>query len=123
LGFLEKADAPAFPIVLDNTDVNQRSGSTVINGQRWFLKREAMHMLIYPTWDPTTFTDGKPPSIIIHPRDAWFWNDHSNLNTARKNFTQGIVKFKSLLPTSALKDSTDFFKGIKFINSRLYPLE
>jgi hypothetical protein len=125
LGYLERTKAPsasAFEQIV-NEDANRRSGSTVINGVRWFLKREALHQLIYPTWNPYTFSDGKPPSIITHPRDQWFWNDTSALNTARTNYMQGIVKFKQMVPVSALKDPTNFETGLKFINTKMYPVE
>ena len=123
LGYLVQSNDMRSPALIENTNVDKKSGSTFINGRRWFLKREAMHVLIYPTWDPTTFTDGKPNSIITHPRDAWFWNDTSELNTARKNYTQGILKFKSQIPTHALIEEDNFMRGLKFINSRTYNLE
>lgn len=111
------------PTEYENTDVDKRSGSTVINGDKWYLKREAMHRLIYPTWDVTTFTDGKPPSIITHPRDAWFWGDTSSLNTARKNFYQGVTKFQQSIPKHALLKEDNFLRGLKPIFTRYYALD
>jgi hypothetical protein len=108
-------------LCIPRSDTDFRSGSTVINGQHWFLKREGLHKLIYPYWDPTTFSDGKPSSIVLHPRDHWFWGDRGN--AASKNYQNGIVKFAQLLPKSAWVDPDNFAAGVKPICGTLYYLE
>jgi len=39
---------------------------------RKFLTADAVKQIIYPRWNPNTFCDGKPKSIVWSDRDAWF---------------------------------------------------
>jgi hypothetical protein len=123
LGLIHNNNSPTENMLrIPRSDTDFRSGTTIIDGQRWFLKREGLHYLIYPHWDPNTFTDGKPPSIVLHPRDHWFWGD-SSANTASKNYHQGIAQFAQLLPKSEWIDPSNFLMGVKPIVSTLSYLE
>lgn len=50
-------------------------GSTVINGITYFLTANGLNQLIYPFWNPDTFSIGKNPSVVFSARDYWILQD------------------------------------------------
>jgi hypothetical protein len=55
-------------------------GNTVINGETFFLTANGLNQLIYPYWDPDTFSIGKNPSIVLSPRDHWMLQDKNAIH-------------------------------------------
>lgn len=53
-------------------------GNTVINGKTFFLTSDGLNQLIYPYWDPNTFSIGKNPSVVLSARDYWILQDNNN---------------------------------------------
>lgn len=54
-------------------------GSEIYDGQRFYLTSDGINQLIYPYWDPKTFSVGKPSSQIIGERDKWMLRHDSDL--------------------------------------------
>jgi len=54
-------------------------GAKMFNGVMYYLTKEGVNQLVYPYWDPTTFSVGKPSSQIIGERDHWLFKDHNNI--------------------------------------------
>lgn len=73
--FLKNADLfhPFLSKVQDNV------GAKIVNGVTYYLTKEGVNQLVYPYWDPNTFSVGKPSSQIIGERDHWLFKDHNNI--------------------------------------------
>lgn len=54
---------------------------TLRDGKIYYLTPDALHHLIYPHWDPATFSTGKPTSMVIGERDKWMLRHESPLRT------------------------------------------
>ena len=81
--------------VLQNSNPGRQRGSLAIGDQHYTVTNEGIHKLIYPWWDPTTFSNGKNPSGIFSHRDLWWFLD-STLEDQQR-FKYGIIKLKNIL--------------------------
>lgn len=75
----------------------KNSVAKIFNQQFYFLTDHGLNQLIYPYWDPGTFSVGKPTSQIIGQRDKWLFEDNNHiknmmLNTIRE--TQHRIRDK-----------------------------
>ena len=48
---------------------------------KMWITHDAIKEIIYPRWDPTTFTNGKSPTgavnyLVYSPRDEWLWKSN-----------------------------------------------
>lgn len=103
-----------------NQDQNAQVLLTVtVNGQKKLLTNHGLHSIIYPKWNTSTFTVGKPASNIFSPRDDWILK-LSDDHYLRKNWHYGINKWWSMLPDYWKNDPTDPAKGIKLCISKDY---
>jgi len=70
----------------------------VFNNKQYYLPNNSMHTMIYPWWDPTTFSNGKTPSVFFSARDVWWLKDHTQKN--QNVFIGGIKYLTEKFPTS-----------------------
>ncbi len=73
----------------------QSSPTPGTEDQQMFITRDGLHRIIYPDWDPDTFTLGKPASSIFTPRDGWWLKDTNG--DFQKKYLAGIVKLRQIL--------------------------
>lgn len=59
---------------------NSIHGDVIRNGVKYSLTPDGLHQIIYPFWNPDTFSNGKPPSLIFSPRDSWWRKDINEKN-------------------------------------------
>jgi hypothetical protein len=117
--YLSVNDPSTLPFVsLEKSDL----AYTEFKNQKYWLSNHGIHKLIYPRWDISTWSFGKPPSIIVSLRDTWFYNI-SDVELVKKNFDLGLAKLVSDIPDYWKNDPTDFSKGIKLCWSKNYFLE
>jgi hypothetical protein len=94
----------------------------VRNGEKHWLSSEGLHNIIYPNWRPEGLDSGKPASILLSPRDNWFFNSDS-LNQSKDIWSMGIDKLFKTIPDYWKNDPHDFSKGLKACWSKDYYLE
>jgi hypothetical protein len=112
-------DPAQLPFVgLHKSDLAYRT----VGGHRFWLNNHGYHRVIYPNWCIETYSHGKPASIVISPRDAWFYKIPQS-EIVRHNFQIGFVKVRQSLPDYWLNDPLDFSKGMKHCWSKDYFLE
>lgn len=85
-----------------------------------FLTPHAVKNIIYPTWDPATFCDGKTLSSVWSLRDQWFI--HSGLQSANK-FKSASLSLINAVPAHYRRDITNPLEGIIPSVSNRYYLE
>jgi hypothetical protein len=90
-----------------------------INGINYWLSNHGVHSLIYPGWDISTFSLGKPASAILSPRDSWFFNI-DNHHTIKHNYQVGIDKLWQMVPDYWKNNPADLSKGFKGCWSKEY---
>jgi hypothetical protein len=103
---------------------NQSSGLSyrTIEGQQYWLSIEGTSHLVYPNWVEGPVFIPKPITIVIAPRDEWFYPmDDSHL--AKRNLVEGLTKINQKVSDYWKNDPTDFVKGIKGCWSKSYFLE
>jgi hypothetical protein len=93
-----------------------------INGVNFWLDNHGVHSLIYPNWNINTFSLGKPASLILTPRDNWFFNV-SNQHEFKQHYHIGLTKLWQTIPEYWKNDPTDISKGFKACWSKEYFLE
>lgn len=93
----------------------RETGCCVQQGQWVYLKKDIAHALIYPYWDPSTFSNGKTRSNVFSDKDMWLLKDR-NLETVQVM----LAAIKRLQNSS---NWTGLARGMKSLWSRLYPLE
>lgn len=84
-------------------------GSTIINGEQFYLTPEGQKNLLYPYWPKNRFQNPKPFSAVFSPRDSWFYdknNHNEKIMTAKESFLNGLKKIEQLVDE-------------KFINPRI----
>jgi hypothetical protein len=103
---------------------NQRSDLAYkkIKNKKYWLSNHGVHHIIYPKWNISTFTVGKPGSIIFSPRDTWFFNLEED-NISKIIWKQGMQKVWQMLPDYWKNDPSDMYHGLKCCWSRDYFLE
>ena len=117
--------APINPVDFSPHNQKYNYGSTVRDGQTYWLTADGINQLLYPTWDIQTVSVGKPRSPIWSNRDDWFfrtigWSD------AGRNFLNGIVKLDQVLTNNMngyWKNGDDIVAGVKGCISQPYFLE
>jgi hypothetical protein len=75
------------------TTERQTWGSTQIDGKFYYLTANGLNQLIYPYWDPDTFSIGKNPSVVISARDYWLMD---NNNTIKKMTMHALGKTQKI---------------------------
>ena len=93
-----------------------------VNGIKYWISSHGVHSLIYPKWDIKTFTLGKPHSLILSPRDTWFFNIETE-NPIRKHWKTGLDLLWKTIPDYWKIDPLDISKGICGTKSKYYFLE
>lgn len=58
-------------------------GVATRNGTKYYLTREGQSSIIYPWWPKERWQQPKPISMVISPRDGWFFENNHNEVTAR----------------------------------------
>jgi hypothetical protein len=62
-------------------------------GKQYYLPNTSMHPLIYPWWDVSTFSNGKPSSIIFSERDIWWFKDkHDKFQNLYSSGMSSLIK-------------------------------
>lgn len=89
--------------------LQRTNGNIWVGDKKWFLDREAVHAVVYPYWDTTTYTDGKPSSWIKNPRDNWLFNSG---NPQVDALDREIRSAFERIGARWWKDPTDYTKGI-----------
>jgi hypothetical protein len=85
-----------------------------------YLTVDTVKTLIYPRWNPSTFCNGKAPSMIYSIRDQWFLD--SNLEQ-KERFRQITQAYFGKIGTFWANDPRDPSKGIKAHCSPKYYLD
>lgn len=85
-----------------------------------YLTVDTVKTLIYPRWNPSTFCNGKAPSMVYSIRDQWFLD--SNLEQ-KERFRQITQAYFGKIGTFWANDPRDPSKGIKAHCSPKYYLE
>jgi hypothetical protein len=99
--------------------LNSINGNIMVNGEKYFLDREAVHEVVYPYWNTETYTEGKPSSWIRNPRDSWLFEQE---NPGVMEIQQRIQTAYENLGDQWLKDPGDWLKGLPgWYND--YPIE
>jgi hypothetical protein len=78
--------------------------------------------VIYPKWKTDTFSVGKPPSIIVSPRDSWFFNVEDS-NLSKQIWKMGVDKLFKMIPDYWKTDPSNISAGLKACWSKDYYLE
>lgn len=91
------------------------------NGINYWLSNHGVHNIIYPCWDINTFSLGKPTSLILSPRDSWFFNI-SQQNTFKNNYIIGLEKLWQTIP-EYWRNGENVSNGLKSCWSKDYFLE
>jgi thiol-disulfide isomerase/thioredoxin len=92
----------------------------IVNGETWWISLEGIHSLIYPNWHPVPY-QFKPISLILSPRDTWFYN-LGDSESPRKIWKTGLEKRWNIVPDYWKNDVTDIKKGFKSSFSKEYSL-
>lgn len=58
---------------------SEKFGAIMHNDAQYYITIDGVNQLIYPYWDPTTFSVGKPSSQIIGERDKWMLRHDSQM--------------------------------------------
>jgi hypothetical protein len=93
-----------------------------INNKKHWLSNHGVHSVIYPKWKTDTFTVGKPPSIIVSPRDSWFFNVEDS-NLSKQIWKMGVDKLFKMLPDYWKNNPSNISAGLKACWSKDYYLE
>lgn len=101
-----------------------RYGFSQRNGKTWHLTADGLNLLLYPKWDYTTISVGKPRSTVWSERDDWFFNSVT-WNSAAQNWKNGIVKLNQILEKNLYWTDNlgKIDNGLKGCVSPLYYLE
>ena len=88
-----------------NTKINQ------------YLTVESTARIIYPKWDPNTFSLGKSQSIVLSDRDQWYW--HGNTDGV-KDMRSKLRSFFNTLGPYWLSDGINPRNGVRPCTSPKY---
>lgn len=117
--YLNSGDITQLPFV--STEKSDLAFKTV-NGVKHWLSNHGVHSIIYPNWNINTFSLGKPASLILTPRDTWFFNIE-NENHIKKNWAVGLDKLWKMLPDYWKNAPDNISNGLKACWSKEYFLE
>jgi hypothetical protein len=87
LRFVETCDIPHFY----QSKFNRYGYNRRLNK---YLTSEAAKIVLYPTWDPNTYCNGKASSMVFSERDRWFWS--SNIETKEAIKSLGKQYFNTI---------------------------
>jgi hypothetical protein len=59
-----------------------------------YLTSAAAKIVLYPTWEPETYCNGKASSMVFSERDRWFWT--SNIETKEAIMSLGKQYFGTI---------------------------
>ena len=93
-----------------------------VHEKRHWLSVNGMHSLIYPNYKIGTLSAPKPSSIIISPRDSWFFNMNANARPLQV-WRMGVEKLWQTLPDYWKNNPKNLSQGIKLCVSPKYYLE
>jgi len=112
LKFVETCDMPEFyQDKFNRYGYNRRLGK--------YLTSAAAKIVLYPKWDPKTYSNGKASSMVFSERDGWFWK--SNIETKEVMDSLGKQYFKTI-GNYWLNKPNDPHGGIKCHTSPKYYL-
>jgi hypothetical protein len=75
---------------------NTLGTTSYIDGRNYFLTNAGLHRLIYPDWDPDTYSSGKHDFLLMmSPRDHWMLKDNNNEQT--QIYLKGLEKLGSIV--------------------------
>jgi hypothetical protein len=78
------------------TQKSNALGDINVNGRRWFLTNDGLHRLVYPDWNPDTYSSGKHDFLLmLSPRDEWMLRDRGNEQT--QIYLAGLEKLGQLV--------------------------
>jgi len=90
LRFVETCDIPHFY----QTKSNRYGYNKRLNK---YLTSETAKTVLYPTWDPNTYCNGKASSMVFSERDRWFWVSNiqarDNIEALGKRYFKTIGDF------------------------------
>lgn len=75
-----------------------------------YITDDVVKTIIYPSWDPTTFCNGKSPTSIFSLRDAWFWNGNVDEVNNLKSLSN---RYFNVLGNNWIDNIKNKRKGIK----------
>lgn len=84
-----------------------------------YITSNAAKIILYPTWDPTTFNNGKPTNVVFSERDSWFWNGNADGVDMMRSLSDTFFK---TLGTNWMNDGANPRSGIKCHGSPKYYL-
>jgi hypothetical protein len=114
-----KGDIPSLPDVgLDKSDV----AFCEYQGSKYWLSRDGMSRLMYPTWTPGSVVCGKPPSMLFSNRDTWFFAMQEQ-HPAKQAWAMGVDKLWKTLPNYWKNSPKEITKGVKLCISPNYWLD
>jgi hypothetical protein len=72
-----------------------------------YLTSAAAKIVLYPTWDPNTYCNGKSSSLIFSDRDQWLWRSNikikENIQALGKSYFNTIGNFWLNIPNNPHK--------------------
>jgi len=75
-----------------------------------YVTSNAAKIILYPKWNPYTFTNGKPSNVIYSERDRWFWEGNAEGVQMMRDLSN---RFFITLGTEWLNDNVNPLSGIK----------
>ena len=84
-----------------------------------YITSNAAKIILYPTWDPTTFNNGKPTNVVFSERDSWFWNGNADGVDMMRSLSDTFFK---TLGANWMNDGANPRSGIKCHASPKYYL-
>jgi hypothetical protein len=86
LNFIEKCDMPQFY-------QNESTQWGYNKKLKKYITPDAAKIILYPKWDPTTFSNGKGVhGMIYSARDVWFWTGNADGVDMMKSISKAYVK-------------------------------
>jgi len=87
-------------------------GGAVVDKKPWYLTNAGVHRLIYPDWNPDTYTSGKHDFLLMwSPRDNWFLRDVNS--DQYKIYQAGLEKLESIAGEQWLRPGGGIDQGLK----------
>jgi hypothetical protein len=75
-----------------------------------YVTSAAAKLILYPSWDPNTYCNGKPSNMVFSERDDWFWNGNSDQVTMMKSLAD---RFFTKIGSYWINDGVNPRSGIK----------
>lgn len=85
------------------------------------LTADGLHRVIYPKWDPDTFTNGKPWGTVFSWRDNWWFKDKHDAN--RQHFIKRIQQLTVTHGNTVFKSNAFRWRPARPTNIDLQSLE